>query len=307
MIELKGITKSFKRDFYSKKFKALDEVSFKVNPGDLVGFLGANGAGKTTSLKIILDFIKADQGSVTYSSQVGSTFQGLLKNLGYLPERPYFHTSLTGREFIKYMAQLHNVHKVDIENRMIYWSERLGIDHALDRKLFNYSKGMLQRVGFVACLIHEPSFLIMDEPVSGLDPVGRKELKDVIVELHQKGKTIFFSSHIVSDIEEICHSLIVLDKGKLIYDGKVYDLLEKETSGLCEIVALDLDINFLNISDLKIEKIDSKRTKIKFNKKIKNSILKELLERDIEISSLVNQKTTLEEIIYKTSDKKSLE
>src|SRR5690606_42101985 len=123
--------------------------------------------------------------------------------------------------FRSYLVMFNDVSKNEIATLCKHWSQRLRIEHALDRNLRNYSKGMLQRVCFVSCLIHEPELLILDEPVSGLDPIGRKEIKDVMRELHQTGKTIFFSSHIVSDVEEICHNLVVLDAGKRIYQGSV--------------------------------------------------------------------------------------
>ena len=153
MLAIKQISKSFKKDFYAKSFQALSDVSFEIKQGDLVGFLGANGAGKTTTLKIILNFIKADSGEVDYKTHFGS-LDNFFKKLGYLPERPYFHANLTGREFVTYMAQLNDVRHDEIQRRTKIWSERLRIDHALDRKLANYSKGMLQRIGFVSCLLH---------------------------------------------------------------------------------------------------------------------------------------------------------
>ncbi len=298
MIELKGISKSFKKDFYSAKFHALKNVSFKINEGDLVGFLGANGAGKTTSLKIILNFIKADSGTIEYSPKVGGDFNSFLKNLGYLPERPYFHANLTGREFAEYMAKLHDLKRDDYTQSIKMWSQRLRIDHALDRKLQNYSKGMLQRIGFVTCLIHNPSFLILDEPVSGLDPVGRREIKDVMLELNKMGKTIFFSSHIVSDIEEICNDLIVLDKGDLIYSGEVDTLLKKESKNISEAIfecnQIDLYANFGKIDQL--SKNSFKIILEKDNTEFLNQ-LNSNKDRLIKYSEL---KPTLEQIIYKS-------
>lgn len=299
MIELKGISKSFKKDFYSNRFDALNNVSFKINEGDLVGFLGANGAGKTTSLKIILNFIKPDSGQVDYSAKVGGSLNNFLKQLGYLPERPYFHANLTGREFAEYMAKLHDLKRFDYVPEIKRWSQRLGIEHALDRKLQNYSKGMLQRMGFVSCLVHNPTFLILDEPVSGLDPVGRKEIKDVMLELNKLGKTIFFSSHIVSDIEEICNDLIVLDKGKLIYSGEVTSLLEKESKNESEIIFETTDVGkyrkFGNISQL------SKNNFRILLTSQSTSFLKYLNDQDDRLIKFLEIRPTLEEIIYKSN------
>tara|TARA_R110000868_G_scaffold97619_11_gene268635 strand:+ start:157 stop:1068 length:912 start_codon:yes stop_codon:yes gene_type:complete len=300
MIELIDVRKTFKKDFFSPKFEALKEVSFKVNDGELAGFLGANGAGKTTSIKIILDFIKADSGMVNYSTKFGSDHSGFIKNLGYLPERPYFHANLTGQEFVEYMAKLHDMKRAEYLNQIKRWSERLGIAHALNRKLQNYSKGMLQRIGFVACLVHNPSFLILDEPVSGLDPVGRKEIKDVMVELNREGKTIFFSSHIVSDIEEICNSVIVLDKGSLIYSGGVADLLSSRSSGNCEAIYKIGSSDKLNTFGSTTELADG-LYKTVFSKQQRDEFVRVMLESEGTLIRFVEVNPTLEEIVYQTN------
>lgn len=296
MFELNGVTKSFKKDFYSQKFKALDTVSFKVKSGAITGFLGANGAGKTTSLKIILGFISSDHGVVSYTP---GDYQSFIKKMGYLPERPYFHAGLTGREFVAYMAALNDVAKNDVAIHTKKWSERLGIDHALDRRLSGYSKGMLQRIGFVSCLVHEPEFLILDEPVSGLDPIGRKMIKDVMSELHREGRSIFFSSHIVSDIEEISSNLIVLEKGSLVYDGSVVELLRRETSLSCEMIIEG--VNPSDFSDYKSELLGNGCVKLIVDNDKKLSVINRVLKSNAQLISLRDQSPSLEEIIYKTS------
>lgn len=225
MITLTNVSKQFQTDFWAKPFWALDNVSFHVNSNKIVGFLGANGAGKTTSLKIIMGFIRATQGEVTFSKELGKTRNEILSNIGYVPERPYFYPNLTGLEFISYMGKLNNLKQPQIYTSCEKWSTRFKIDFALDRKVATYSKGMLQRLGFVTALLHNPKLLILDEPVSGLDPIGRKEIKDAIVEINKDGKTVFFSSHIVPDVEEICETVIFLQKGKLLYQGTIDKLI----------------------------------------------------------------------------------
>lgn len=296
MLSLKHITKTFKKDFYTKKFVALDDVSFSIKEGSMLGFLGANGAGKTTTLKIILDFIKADSGQIEFSNEIRDKLS-FFKNLGYMPERPYFHANLTGREFVQYMAKLNDVKENDVQKRLQAWSERLKIDHALDRKLANYSKGMLQRIGFVSCLIHEPKFLILDEPVSGLDPIGRREIKDVMLEINKEGKTIFFSSHIVSDVEEICESLIVLDKGKVLYDGSVEELLTRNEAGRFNSIIVGKNISE-SFSGFELEKISENKFSINEDISKKSHFLKICLEKDIQILSMKDVRPSLEEIVY---------
>jgi ABC-2 type transport system ATP-binding protein len=191
----------------------------------MVGFLGANGAGKTTSLKIIMDFIRPTSGEVKFGADLGVSKLEIRRNLGFLPERPYFYPNLTGLEFLYFMGTLSEIPRNEITHEIANWAPRFRVDHALGRELKTYSKGMLQRIGFLSTILHHPKLIILDEPLSGLDPIGRKELKDVIIEVHKQGKTVFFSSHIVPDVEEICDRVIFLKEGKLVYDGPVNSLL----------------------------------------------------------------------------------
>lgn len=285
MINLNSISKKFQTDFWTKPFMALDDVSFSVPEGKIVGFLGANGAGKTTSLKIILGFIKPTSGSVTFNQRLGQNRNEIISNIGYVPERPYFYPHLTGNEFIHYMGQLSNLNRSQINMAINRWAPRLRIDFALDRMIRNYSKGMLQRLGFVCSLIHNPQLIILDEPVSGLDPIGRKEIKDVISEINKEGKTIFFSSHIVPDVEEICHTVIFLEKGKLVYQGSIEKLIYDNLKS-------SYQLKFLNQETSKIE------TQI-VEAANKENILKNILDKNHKILSFSQEKLTLEEIFYK--------
>lgn len=194
MIEFCEISKVFNTDLLKKKFQALNNVSFSIPENKIIGFLGANGAGKTTSIKIGMDFIRPTSGTIKYGKSLGGSKKEAFKNIGYLPERPYFYPHLTGRDFCKYLSQLSNVKRTTFNERIDKWAPIFKIDYALDRYINNYSKGMLQRIGFLATIIHNPKLIILDEPLSGLDPIGRKELKDVIVNLYKDGKTVFFSS-----------------------------------------------------------------------------------------------------------------
>jgi ABC-2 type transport system ATP-binding protein len=282
MLKLNNITKVFKTDVLRQPFVALDDVSFEIKEGSVTGFLGANGAGKTTSIKIIMDFIKATKGSVEFDSAFGKNKTEIFKKIGYLPERPYFYPNITGRDFCYYMAALCEVSKGRIDEQILKWAPRLKIDFALDRELKTYSKGMLQRIGFLVTLIHDPTLIILDEPLSGLDPIGRKDIKDLIKELKNEGKTLFFSSHIVSDVEEICHNVIFLKDGKLVYDGRVDKLIHEHIKPSCEIVFEDDGFHKIIISN------EEKKSK-----------LEELLSKNINIYSIDTVKPTLEEIFYK--------
>ncbi|GAB4405963.1 MAG: hypothetical protein OHK0056_04220 [Bacteriovoracaceae bacterium] len=197
----------------------------------MCGFLGVNGAGKTTSLKIMLKFIKPDHGEVKFHSEMGETDRDIFSQIGYMPERPYFYPDLTGKEFLTYMGTLSKLDCATNNRQIEKWSNEINISYALGRKIRTYSKGMLQRLGFVASLLHEPKLIVLDEPMAGLDPIGRREFKIVFKKLNKEGRSIFFSSHIVNDIEEICDDVVVIDKGKLFYSGRMQDLLEKYSSG----------------------------------------------------------------------------
>lgn len=297
MLKLKEITKIFKTDLTSQPFVALDKVSFEIPHGSMVGFLGANGAGKTTSIKIIMDFIRADGGSLEFSPDLGKTRNEILKRIGFLPERPYFYPNLTGREFLEFLGGLSELKRTQISESIRLWAPRFRIDHALNRPLKTYSKGMLQRVGFLATILHDPQFVILDEPISGLDPIGRKELKDVIAEIHKQGKTVFFSSHIVSDIEEICDRVIFLQNGKLIYDGGVQSLLSthEKTDYLVKVRGRDYTPS---IPHRQLTRLAGDVTTFVIDNDQKNDLLNEILQNRADLVGLEFIKPTLEEIFY---------
>ena len=182
---------------------------------------------KKNSIKIIRDFIKADSGKVNYSTKFGSDHSGFIKNLGYLPERPYFHANLTGQEFVEYMAKLHDMKRAEYLNQIKRWSERLGIAHALNRKLQNYSKGMLQRVGLAQAMINDPEFLFLDEPTLGLDPQTRNHIWDYIMNLNkEKGLTVFFTTHYMEEAEYLADHIEIIHKGKIIAEGSLEELIK---------------------------------------------------------------------------------
>ena len=293
MIELQEISKTYRTDFWAKEFWPLDKVSFRVEEGGLVGFLGANGAGKTTAIKIIMRFIRPREGRVVFNPLLGKDFKSIFGKIGYIPERPYFYPHLTGREFVTYMGQLNGVKSAVISTRMQHWAERFLITYALDRKLSGFSKGMLQRIGFVAALIHDPLLLILDEPISGLDPIGRKEIKDCLKELHRSGKTIFFTSHIVSDVEEICDKVVVLEKGKLLYQGAIDQLIEENIRP--NYVVRLADYNQFTLPSY-VQNFDRGKAEIPVEKR--EEYLAAAISSGCKVVSVQQNRPSLEQIIY---------
>ena len=223
-IELFKICRSFKNHFWQKKRQVLTDISFDIAKGEVFGFLGPNGAGKTTTIKIITGLLKADSGNVTiFGKPVNS--MAAKKQLGFLPESPYFYEHLTGYEFLKMHALLHDLR--DYKERVFNLLRRVGLEEASGLYLRKYSRGMLQRIGIAQALVGSPELLILDEPLTGLDPIGRKEIKDIILEEKSKGTTIFFSSHILPDAEAVCDRIGIIIEGQIKQVGQLTELLRK--------------------------------------------------------------------------------
>lgn len=297
MLTLKKITKTFRLDFWKQSLAALQNLSFTIDQGKTVGFLGANGAGKTTSLRIIMGFTKADEGEVLFGPELGKKRGDILRNIGFLPERPSFYPDLTGRIFLTFMGDLCEMRPAEIRQAILEWAPRFKIDFALDRKIKTYSKGMLQRIGFCSVLLHDPKLIILDEPLSGLDPVGRKELKDAIIEVNKQGKTIFFSSHIIPDVEEICEKVIFIEEGRLLYEGSIDQLMLDHEGSFYQFKVPKAQLK--NDFKWKADISESENYfMITVSKDTRQSFLEELTERKIEIESLMPIRPSLEEIFY---------
>lgn len=231
MIEVKNLTKVFKGDFWKKPFTAVDNISFSVQRGEIFGFLGLNGAGKTTTIKILMSLIYPTSGNATIMGK--SVTDVKIKNkIGFLPENPYFYDYLKTEEFLDFYMQLFNMGKDERERNVKELISLVRLDGAYGRYLRKFSKGMLQRIGIAQALVNDPDLLIFDEPMSGLDPIGRREIRDLIIRLKERGKTIFFSSHILSDVEMICERVAIIHRGKIVSTGCLDDLLKPELENI---------------------------------------------------------------------------
>lgn len=235
-LEIQNLTKDYVVGFWRKRpVRALDDLSLQVGMGESFGFLGPNGAGKTTTLKILMRLIYPTAGTARILGAPLDDMQ-MRARIGYLPEQPYFYDYLTARELLTYCAKLFGLNKADTRQRTDELLKRVGLFEAADKQLRKYSKGMLQRAGLAQALINDPDMLFLDEPMSGLDPLGRREVRDLIASLRDQGKTVFFSSHVLSDVEALCDRVAIMNKGCLIESGKLSDILKSRTNELEAIV-----------------------------------------------------------------------
>ena len=239
VIEIDSLTKEYEAGFLRKRrTRALDTLSLTVEKGQIFGFLGANGAGKTTTLKLLMRLIYPTSGTARILGHDISDIS-MHARIGYLPENPYFYDYLTAREFLSYCGQLFGQKAGTRASRTEALLTRVKVEKkSWDLQLRKFSKGMLQRVGLAQALINNPEIVFLDEPMSGLDPVGRREVRDLIASLRAEGKTVFMCSHILSDIEVLCDSVAILKSGRLAHAGSLDELRSRETR-LVEIIATD--------------------------------------------------------------------
>ncbi len=225
-IEIRNLTKDYETGFWKKKrVRALDDLTLNVRPAQIFGFLGGNGAGKTTTIKLLMSLIFPTGGSAKILRHDISDVQ-MHRRIGYCPENPYFYDYLTARELMEYFGELFGYDAATRRRKSEELLTAVGLDEKnWNRQLRKFSKGMLQRVGLAQSLINDPEIVFLDEPMSGLDPVGRREIRELIANLREKGTTVFMSTHILSDIEALCDDVAILRNGKLAASGNLNDLL----------------------------------------------------------------------------------
>ena len=240
VIRTEGLTKEFTTGvFRPRPYRALDALTFDVQHGEIFGLLGPNGAGKTTTLKLLLQLLFPTAGRAELLGRPAGDVDTRRK-LGYLPEHPYFYDDLTAEELLEYFGRLFGIDPGARAARASALLDEVGIGAERRLPLRKFSKGMLQRVGLAQAMLNDPELLILDEPMSGLDPIGRRDVRNLIARLHAEGRTILFSSHILSDAESLCSRVAILAKGRLAASGSMRDLLSEHVRGW-EILVRGLD------------------------------------------------------------------
>lgn len=239
VVRVRKIVKDFRPGFGLRAKRILHDISFDVKDGEIFGFVGPNGAGKTTTLKVMMGLIRPTSGTATILGH-GVHETAFREHVGFLPENPYFYDHLTGREILTFYAKLGGVPRSQIAERTDTLLEWVHLRHAGDARLRTYSKGMLQRVGIAQALVHDPKVVFLDEPMSGLDPIGRMEIRDLILRLKEEGKTVFMNTHILSDVELLCDRVAIIVQGRIRYLGRIQDFLG-EGEHQSEIVVKNLE------------------------------------------------------------------
>lgn len=287
VLEIENLKKSYKKGFIPKRTEILKGLSFSVRSGSITGFLGANGAGKTTTMRCMLGMDFPDSGKIHFFGKPLDA-DGR-KRIGFLPERPYFYEHLSGVEFLTFYAQLTMPWKKSVlSSRIDELLKRVDLTHAKDRQLRAYSKGMLQKIGLAQALIHEPELVILDEPMSGLDPDGRLALNEIILDTAKGGQSVFFTSHLLHDTERLCQRLVVLKDGVSIFEGTTESLLD---SGGIEIEIVYFEQNH------------KASRHVKSQAELQTEI-KKLTSEGREIIEIKRNRSTLEEIFVRMAMKR---
>ena len=226
-VAVEGLTKVFPVPFHRKAIVAVRDLNLRVGPGEVYGLLGPNGSGKSTTLKIILGLVSPTQGRTKIFGRDSSLVESR-EAVGFLPENPYFYRFLTGEETLRFFGKLCRLNGSRLNDRVRELLELVGLTNARDQRLSTYSKGMLQRIGLAQALVNEPKLVVLDEPTAGVDPAGSRAIRNIIVDLRQRGITVLLSSHLLTQVQEICDRVGILARGVLVREGHLEELIAIE-------------------------------------------------------------------------------
>jgi ABC-2 type transport system ATP-binding protein len=295
-LEIKNLHKTFTSNFLIKQYHILKGIDMEVEKGEIYGFLGPNGAGKTTTIKCVLGLITPNSGEIAILGQPAKKAESR-RSVGFLPEHPYFYDYLTAEELLLFTGMLFSMPKKEIRNKTGALLQLVGLADKKDIKLRKYSKGMIQRVGLAQALVHDPDFLVLDEPFSGLDPIGRKELRDIILSLKYVGKTIFFSSHILQDMEMMVDRVGIILDGRIKKQGKLPDLISHSVR-YYEVVFTGIPEKTLTDHGIKYVRRDKDYIVRQETNEEVNHVIRWISEQKGEILSVTPIKMTLEDIFF---------
>src|SRR6266700_3321194 len=226
-VAVEGLTKFFPVPFHRKAIVAVRDLNLRVGPGEVYGLLGPNGSGKSTTLKIILGLVSPTHGRTKIFGRDSSLVKSR-EGVGFLPENPYFYRFLTGEETLRFFGKLCRLNGSRLNDRVRELLELVGLTNARDQRLSTYSKGMLQRIGLAQALVNEPKLVVLDEPTAGVDPAGSRDIRKLIADLKQRGITVLFSSHLLTQVQEICDRVGILARGVLVREGRLEELIAIE-------------------------------------------------------------------------------
>jgi ABC-2 type transport system ATP-binding protein len=299
LIRVQGLVKDFRPGFGLRKKRVLHGIDFEVKRGELFGFIGPNGAGKTTTLKILMGLIRATAGEAQIlGHDVRET--KFREHVGFAPESPYFYEFLTGAEILDFYAKLCGVPRTRRRERVREVLEEVGLAGAADARLRTYSKGMLQRIGIAQAIVHDPSVVFLDEPMSGLDPVGRKEIRDLVVRLNAAGKTVFMNTHILSDVQMICDRVAIIVKGRIAYQGDLEDLQGEQK--LYDATLSSLPPDFAEELEARLGPLSGRggRVSLRLPEKEMHDVLQAALARGARVEEVVRHREDLETLFLRT-------
>ncbi|MCH8082858.1 MAG: ABC transporter ATP-binding protein [Myxococcales bacterium] len=301
MVRVDDLIKDVRPGFGLRKKRILDGISFRVREREIFGFIGPNGAGKTTTLKVLMGLIRPTSGQASILGHDVSEV-AFRRQIGFLPEQPYFYDYLTGCELLRFYAKLSGVSPRRREGRVTELLELVGLSEAGKTRLRNYSKGMLQRIGIAQALVHDPQVVFLDEPMSGLDPVGRKEVRDIILRLRTEGKTVFMNTHILSDVEMVCDRVAIIANGKIRYEGAIDEYLDAGEP--------EADLVFANLSAEAAVRLEERfgarlrghgeRIELRIAEKDASEVLRVALDASAEVISVTPHRVSLESIFLST-------
>lgn len=301
LIEVESLVKTYRTGFLRRTaVEAVKGISFQVQEGSITGFLGPNGSGKTTTLKMLLGLIAPTSGTARMFGETLPSVRARAK-VGFLPENPYVYPYLTPRELVEMNGRLSGLAGGELRRRTEEVLEVAGVLYAADRPARNLSKGMLQRSSLAAALVGDPELLVLDEPMSGLDPVGRKEVRDVIHAQRDKGRTIFFSTHILSDVESLCDEALILRSGKVVLSGKIRELLGGDVIRTDIVLARANEELLRSLAELGLDptrRADTVTVRVTGERTVRE-VLRVALDAEADVVEVVPHRETLEDVFMR--------